>query len=454
MPLIRGGDVANEAMATEDRQAVRLAAWQSLEGKQFANSATAELYRQRTQRFAEIVQLKQPDRVPSVIYAGGIVIRFGGITFGDAYYDIEKSVAAVAKFVAEFQPEYNVMLGGGPLFGRVFDSLGYQAYKWSGGALPPEVSFQYVEDEYMPAADYDALINNPEGYMLRRYLPRVCTQLSGLRLIPSLFTTVEMLGVSMWLGGLAAPPVQEALSRLAEASRQMGEGMGRLVQAGAELVARHGCPDALSGFGKAPFDTVADTLRGTRGALLDLYRHPDKLLAASEALVPTSIQMAVGHAPVGAPPLVALPLHKGACGFMSFKQFQKFYWPSLQRVLEGIIAAGMVPYVFVEGTYDEPRLAHIAASGLAAGRTVWAFDRTDMKLVRRHFNNFACFGGNVPVSLYRAGTPAEMDDYCKRLIDDVAPGGGFFLAPGAAVDEADPAVVHAFMRAAEKFGVY
>ena len=127
---------------------------------------------------------------------------------------------------------------------------------------------------------------------------------------------------------------------------------------------------------------------------------------------------------------------------------------ALQRVLEGIIAAGMVPYLFVEGTYDEPRLAHIAASGLPAGSTVWAFDRSDMKLVRKHFGGFACFGGNVPVSLYRAGTVAQMEDYCKRLIDEVAPGGGFFLASGAPVDEADPAVVRAFMRAAEKFGAY
>jgi hypothetical protein len=442
------------ATASDDPQAIRLAAWQSPAGRNFASPAIAERYRQRTQRFVDIINLRQPDRVPSVIYAAGIVIRFGGITFGEAYYDIGKSIAASAKFVEEFQPEYTMMLGGGPLFGRVFDALGYRAYKWPGGALPPEVSFQYVEDEYMPAADYDALINDPEGYLLRHYLPRVCTQLGGLRQIPSLITTVEMLGVSMWLGGLAAPPVQEALTRLAQAAQQMGEGMGRLMQAGGELVARFGCPDALGGFGKAPFDSVADTLRGTRGALLDLYRHPGKLLAASEALIPNSIHMAVGQAPVGAPPLVVLPLHKGACGFMSFKQFEKFYWPSLERVLEGIIATGMVPYLFVEGTYDEPRLAHIAASGLPAGRTVWAFDRTDLKLVRKHFNGFACFGGNVPVSLYRAGTVAQMEDYCQRLIDAVAPGGGFFLASGAPVDEADPAVVHAFMRAAEKFGVY
>jgi uroporphyrinogen-III decarboxylase len=440
--------------ANADPQAARLLAWQAPAGRDFASPAVAELYRQRTQRLIDIINLRQPDRVPAIIYAAGIVIRFGGISFGDAYYDIEKSIAASRRFVAEFQPEYTMMLGGGPLFGRVFDQLGYQAYKWPGGALPPQMSFQYVEDEYMPATDYAALINDPEAYMLRHYLPRVCTQLAGLRQIPSLVTAVEMLGVSMWLGGLAAPPVQEALTRLAQAAQQMGAGMGRLMQFGAELVSAFGCPDGLGGFGKAPFDIVADTLRGTRGALLDLYRHPDQLLAASAALIGSAIHMAVGQSPIGAPPLVVLPLHKGAVGFMSFKQFAKFYWPSLQRVLEGIIAAGLVPYLFVEGSYDEARLAHIAASGLPTGRTVWAFDRTDMQLVRKHFGGFACFGGNVPVSLYRAGTPAQMEDYCKRLIDAVAPGGGFFLASGAPVDEADPAVVHAFMRAAERFGVY
>jgi hypothetical protein len=47
-----------------------------------------------------------------------------------------------------------------------------------------------------------------------------------------------------------------------------------------------------------------------------------------------------------------------------------------------------------------------------------------------------------------------MEEHCQRLIEDVAPGGGYFIAPGAPVDEADPAVVRAFMGCAEKYGVY
>ena len=436
-----------------DRQRLRLAGWQALDGRKFESPAIAEIYRQRTQRFADIVQLQQPDRVPSLMMAAGIVTRYAGISFADTFYDSEKSIAATLRFVEDFRPEYMLMMGGAAS-GKAYDLLGYSAYKWPGGNLPDDVPFQYVEDEYMPAEDYDALTNNPEGYMLRSYLPRVCSQLQGLRLVPSLITPVEMLGVSMWLSGLAAPPVQAALSRLAQAIEHVGKGMAVAMRTSAELVGRYGCPTMMGGVAKAPFDIVADTLRGTRSALMDLYRRPGKLLAASDALVPTAIHMGVGSGEPGPPPFAFMPLHKGAVGFMSFKQFEKFYWPSFKRVLEGIIAAGMVPLPFVEGSFDEARLELIAGSGLPAGRTAWLFDRSDLRLVKKHFNGFACFGGNVPVSLFRAGTPAEMEDHCKRLIDDVAPGGGFFLASGAPVDEADPAVVRAFMACAEKYGAY
>jgi uroporphyrinogen-III decarboxylase len=445
-------DPPTAAGGSEDKQRVRLAGWTALDDRQFESPAIAELYRQRTQRFADIVALKQPDRVPSLMMAAGILARFAGISFADTFYDPAKTGAASLKFVTEFRPEY--LLLSGLAAGKAYDLLGYNAYKWPGSSLPDDVPFQYVEGEYMPAEDYDALINNPEGYMLRNYLPRVCSQLQGLRLIPSLFTPVEMMGLGIMLAGLAAPPIQESLSRIGQAIELISQNLAVASRVNAEIIARHGCPIMMGGITKAPFDVVADTLRGTRSALTDLYRRPEKLLAACDALVPSAIHMGVGSVRPGAPPFVLMPLHKGAAGFMSIRQFEKFYWPTLRRVLEGIMAAGMVPLPFVEGTFDEARLEMIAASGLPAGRTAWLFDRSDLRLVRKHFTGFACFGGNVPVSLYLAGTPAEMENYCKRLIDDVAPGGGFFLASGAPVDEANPACVHAFMACAGKYGVY
>ena len=40
----------------------------------------------------------------------------------------------------------------------------------------------------------------------------------------------------------------------------------------------------------APFDYIGDFLRGTRGAMLDMYRNPDKLLEATEKVLPMMIE--------------------------------------------------------------------------------------------------------------------------------------------------------------------
>jgi hypothetical protein len=45
-----------------------------------------------------------------------------------------------------------------------------------------------------------------------------------------------------------------------------------------------GYPSLARGFGSAPFDVLGDSLRGTRGIMRDLYRHPDKIIAACEKI--------------------------------------------------------------------------------------------------------------------------------------------------------------------------
>jgi len=94
-------------------------------------------------------------------------------------------------------------------------------------------------------------------------------------------------------------------------------------------------------------------------------------------------------------PFALIPLHKGADGFMSNADFQKFYWPTLQATLLGLIQEGVVPFLFVEGGYNQ-RLDVIANSGLPTGRTMWPFDKTNMAAVKQKFGSWACIGGNVP----------------------------------------------------------
>ena len=441
-----------EPKTAEEKFQERLAAWLSTEGKPFESGEIARTYKERAKRFMDVVDLKEPKQVPTVMMAAGFVAAYGGISLADTFYDAEKTAQANRKYLEDFQPEY-LLAGGGMPIGKALDILGYTMYKWPGGDLPDDTPFQFVEGEYMPVEEYDQLIRNPEGYVLRNYYPRIFKNLKGLENLPSLFEPAEIVGVAKLLMPLATPQMQETLGKIAEAIEYLRSGIDAAMQSSTENLGRFGVPSLASTLTFAPFDLLADSMRGTRGALTDMYRCPDKLLAACDALVDASVRMGIaGGLPGG--PFVCIPLHKGADAFMSKEQFEKFYWPSFKAQLEGIIEAGMIPLPFVEGSYNNGRLDVIAASDLPAGKTVWLFDQTDMKLAKEKLGGFACIGGNVPSSLFATGTPEKMEDHCKKLIDDIAPGGGFFLAPGVVVDNAKPENVHAFLRTAGKFGVY
>jgi Uroporphyrinogen decarboxylase (URO-D) len=437
-----------EPATADEKLEQGLAGWLSVEDKPFESAAIAQRYQRRVQRFVDVVELKEPDRVPTLIMPGGFVARYAGITLADTFYDADKTARATMKFMQDFQPELS--LGGGMLpMGKVFELLGYRLYKWPGGNLPANTPFQFVEGEYMPPEDYDELISNPEGYVLRHYYPRIFENLQALKQLPSLFEPAEIVGIVKLLLPLATPQFQEMLTRIGAAIAHLRANIDGVRQSATQILGRFGMPSVACGLSFAPFDLLADSMRGTQGALMDLYRRPDKVLAACDALVGPSVRMGIaGGLPGG--PFVGIPLHKGADAFMSEQQFEKFYWPSFKAQLQGIIDAGMIPLPFVEGGYNNGRLDIIASSRLPAKKTVWIFDRTDMKMAREKFRGFACIGGNVPSSLFATGTPKQMHDYCRRLIDEVAPGGGFFLAPGVVMDDARPENMHAFLDSTSK----
>jgi uroporphyrinogen-III decarboxylase len=222
---------------------------------------------------------------------------------------------------------------------------------------------------------------------------------------------------------------------------------------GARVQREKGIPGTVGGFTKAPFDYIGDTMRGTRGIMLDMYRNPEKVIDACDRLVPIAVDLAVAAANNSGKPMIIIPLHKGADGFMSPDNFKKFYWPSLEATILGLVEAGVVPLLFVEGAYNQ-RLDIVADSGLPPGKTVWYFDQTDMASVKEKFGGWACIGGNIPSSLFKAGTPEQMEDAIKKLMDICAPGGGYYLANGAVLDDAEVDNVHAYLKVGKTYGVY
>jgi uroporphyrinogen-III decarboxylase len=439
-------------MTPDQKFEARLERWKSTEGKSIETAKAQEAYRARCQRFIDTVHLKQPDRVPVFCSFGGFVADHAGVTHGDMFYDYDKAVKAVIKANTDFDLDYQASSNCLP--GKVYDRLGYQLYRWPGAALPNETPFQCVEKEYMRADEYDALIADPEGWCMRAYMPRVFSALAGFQFLPTFFGSTEIpLVPFMFASTGLVPAVREALQAVLDAGQATAEWLAATGKAAAFCQGKLGLPATAGGFTKAPFDFIGDTLRGTKGVMLDMYRQPDKLLAAVDRLVPMAVEMAVSSANNSGNPFILIPLHKGADGFMSDANFRKFYWPSFKAMMLGMIEQGVVPFLFVEGGYNQ-RLDVIAESGLPAGKTVWMFDHTDMVAAKKKFGSWACIGGNVPASMFKAAAPKDVDEAVKKLMDTVAPGGGYFLAPGAGLDDANPENIRAYLAAGHKYGVY
>jgi len=161
--------------------------------------------------------------------------------------------------------------------------------------------------------------------------------------------------------------------------------------------------------------------------------------------------LAVATARVSGNPRVFIPLHRGADGFMSLKQFETFYWPTLKGLILGLIDAGLTPCPFIEGDYTS-RLEYLLE--LPRGKVLGYFDASDILKVKEILGNHLCIMGNVPPSLLQTGNTQDVKDYCKKLIDVAGKGGGFIMAPRSAIDEVKPENLKTMIDFTKEYGVY
>jgi len=402
-----------------------------------------QLYEERVKRVEDAIQLKIPDRVPVILSLGYFPAKYTGITCADAFYSPGKWKEAAKKTVIDFEPD--TCLATGPDSGGALEALDFKQMVWPGHGTSLHHTHQFVEGEYMKADEYEAFLEDPTGFIIRNYLPRTCGNLESFQRLPHLsillFSPTALLGM---------PGFEKAIESLSKARQEVLKRNAEIGSLGEELK-QLGFPTFSQAATFTPFDVVSDRLRGMRGSMLDMFRQPDRLIKACEKLLPILLGMAVATAKMSGNPRVFIPLHRGAEGFMSLKQFETFYWPTLKRLLLGLLDAGLTPCPFFEGDYTS-RLKYLLE--LPRGRVLGYFDTSDIIRVKEILGNHLCIMGNVPCSLLQTGSPQNVKDYCKELIDVVGKGGGFIMAPRSSIDEVKPENLKAMIDFTKEYGVY
>jgi uroporphyrinogen-III decarboxylase len=403
------------------------------------------LYQQRTQRMLDQVALQQTDRVPFVFLTRFWAARMTGLSYEEQMYDADKAAAALEKAILWLEPDgYSPSLYS---YGPTLSALDYRMLRWPGHGTDPNATFQYLDRELMPAQDYDEYLSDPTGYCLRKYLPGVAGTFEGLRYLPDFASLSEWRFVAH-MRAFAHPALRDSLVRLTEAGERAEEAARKTAEF-IKRMAELGFPSVGGGFCKAPYDHIADFLRGSKGAMLDLRRNPDKLLATIDKVGDLLLRGVVEETRAGGTPYVFIPLHWGLDGFMSPRHFSTFYWPGLRKVMMHLVANDLIPVVLWEGNCTS-RLEYIG--DVPRGKIVYWFEQTDLVRAKAILGDTVCLRGNVPTSLLVAGSPAEVDQYCRTLIEKVGKGGGFILDGAASIpDEAKPDNVLAMARSVRKY---
>ena len=132
------------------------------------------------------------------------------------------------------------------------------------------------------------------------------------------------------------------------------------------------------------FDQIANTYRGWKGIITDMYRRPDKLIAAMGKMTDNSLARLAPADPSKKGPQFAGggAIHRGSDRFLSKQQWERFYWPTWKKSMMKAIEIGYMVNIFAEG-FCESRFEYFLE--LPKGKVHIRFTDTNMFKAKRSF---------------------------------------------------------------------
>ena len=170
-----------------------------------------------------------------------------------------------------------------------------------------------------------------------------------------------------------------------------------------------GCVSAIAGIFKAPFDIIADKLRGYVGLTMDMHTQPDKVLKACEALAPHLCHVGLTTADAGKQVPIGFWMHRGCVPFINPKQFESIYWPTLKPIIEEFWKQGHQTLFYAEGKWKH----HLDTfRELSPGSIVFHCDQDDIFLVHQKLHDrFAILeNGNLDPTVTGIGDYLRLDN--------------------------------------------
>ena len=394
---------------------------------------TEQLYQQRLNRYVTAMRNEKPDRVPIRPFVAEFTAKFAGYTCQEVAHDYRLAFEAAVKTAKAFDWDA-IVPNMVYVWTGLAQAVGLRYYGIPGVGIPHTTGFNYIEppedQAFMRADEYDALIDDPTAFLYNTWLPRVSTEASQP-------------------GQPATYRNNLALVKGAMAMLSYFYAFGPQI---ARLRSECGMPSAIAGIFKAPFDILADKLRGYVGLTMDMHTQPAKVLKACEALMPhlCHVGLTTGD-PTGLLP-IGFWMHRGCVPFINPKQFQSHQWPTLKPIIDEFWKHGRQTLFYAEGKWKH----HLDSfRELPEGSIIFHCDQDDIFHVHEKLHDRFALSGGVPNVLLSFGKPEEVREFCRRVLSGVAGNGGYILDAGAIMqDDTSIENLRVLTETAREFGAY
>lgn len=391
------------------------------------------LYQERLRRYVTALRNEKPDCVPVRPFVAEFTAKYAGYTCQEVVHDYQKAFDAALKCAIEFDWDA-VVSNMVYVWTGLTQAIGLRYYGIPGIHIPHDKGFNYIEpaedQAFMKEDEYDELIRDPTGFLYNIWLPRVSTEVCR----PGEPATYRN-NLSFVKGGMAMMAYFNAF----------GPQVARLRE-------KAGTVSAISGIFKAPFDILADKLRGYIGLTMDMVTQPNKVLAACEALMPHLCHVGLTTADPGRLVPIGFWMHRGCVPLISPKQFDSHYWPTLKPIIEEFWKQGHQTLFYAEGRWQR----HFDAFRQLPDRSiVFHCDRDDVFEAHRSLHDKFALSGGIPNTMLSFGRPQEVRAFCRRVLTEVGKDGGYILDASAIMqDDTSIDNLRALTEAAREYGVY
>ncbi|MEM2027667.1 MAG: uroporphyrinogen decarboxylase family protein [Candidatus Bathyarchaeia archaeon] len=368
------------------------------------------VYQERLKRYLTAMRNEMPDRIPIRPFVAEFTAKYAGYTCQEVTHDYRRAFDAVIKCARDF--DWDAMVPNMVyVWTGLTQALGLKYYAVPGIDIPPDKPFQYLEPPenmaFMKPDEYDMLIDDPTSFLYNVWLPRVSGEI-----------------------GLGEPLSYRGKLALVKGAMAMSNYFNALGSQVERMRKETGTASAIAGILKAPLDIIADKLRGYIGLVKDLHRRPEKVLEACEALAPHLAKVALMTADPERKVPVGFWMHRSYVPFISMEHFKRIHWPTLKPIIEELWKNGHQTLFYAEGDWT-PHLDSFAE--LPEGSIIFHVDRTDMFEARKKLKARFCLSGGIPNWLLALGSPEEVRHYCKKVIDVLAPDGGYIMDASAII---------------------